>query len=135
MVSLYAPGVAYRPHKDWYTNEPYNDRELTVMLYVNAADWGAEGEAYLTDHGAAVIRRMGAYHRQLLVDSGFLPSDGSKVTVYADDDPTGRDVKTASAFFDEVGIIGLYQDLSRDGKCDALRSIDPQQIHKVPEAS
>ena len=68
--------------------------------FPNASDWGAEGEAHLTEHGATVIRRMGAYHRQLLVDSGFLPSDGSKVAIYADDDPTGRDVKTASAFFD-----------------------------------
>lgn len=75
-------------------------RSPTAGWFPNASDWGAEGEAYLTAHGAAVIRRMGAYHRQLLVDSRFLPSDGSKVTVYADDDPTGRDVKTATAFFD-----------------------------------
>ena len=68
--------------------------------FPNASDWGADGEAYLTEHGAAVISRMGAYHRQLLVDTSFLPSDGSKVTIYADDDPTGRDVKTALAFFD-----------------------------------
>ena len=72
----------------------------TASWFPNASDWGAEGEAYLTEHGAAVIRRMGVYHRQLLVDTGFLPSDGSGLTIYADDDPTGRDVKTASAFFD-----------------------------------
>ncbi len=71
----------------------------TANWYTNASDWGAPGEAYLTQHGESVVERMGEYYRDQLVSSGLLPSDGSRVTAYADADPTGRDVKTAQSFF------------------------------------
>ena len=71
----------------------------TANWYTNASDWGAPGEAYLTQHGESVVERMGEYYRERLVSSGLLPSDGSRITAYADADPTGRDVKTAQSFF------------------------------------
>ena len=68
--------------------------------YTNFSDWGAEGPAYLTPHGARVVERMGEHFRQQLVTgSKLLPDDGTRITVYADHDPTGRDIKTAEAFF------------------------------------
>ena len=54
MVSAYPPGVTYRPHKDWYSNEPYNDRELTIMLYVQPADWSPD-----EDGGDLALRGTG----------------------------------------------------------------------------
>ena len=66
--------------------------------FSNASDWGATGEAYLTRHGEAVLGRMGEYYRQELVDSGFVSSDGSDVTVYTDHGTTLRCLHTARSF-------------------------------------
>ena len=77
---------------DLYSKSPRN-------FYTDFADWGAEGPAYLTPHGEQVITRMGEYYRTRLVETGLLPATGENLTVYADAAPTGRDVKTAAAFF------------------------------------
>lgn len=66
--------------------------------YPNSSDWGATGEAHLTEHGKAVVSRMGEYFREEFVAGGFLPADGSGLTVYADNDPTQRDILTAKSF-------------------------------------
>ena len=66
--------------------------------YPNASDWGAAGEAHLTEHGESVVQRMGQYFKTTLVDTGYLPADGTKLTVYADNDPTQRDILTAKSF-------------------------------------
>jgi hypothetical protein len=71
----------------------------TAQWYTNSSAWGAQGEAYLTQHGEVVLGRMGEYYHERLVRSGFIAADGSDVTIYADHDKTGRDVRTATAFF------------------------------------
>ena len=84
---------------------PPDDRGVEIFTtdpsanwFPNASDWGASGTAHLTDHGKLVVKRMGEYYRTHLVETGFLPEDGSQVTVYADSDPTGRDILTARSF-------------------------------------
>lgn len=62
--------------------------------FTDFKDWGADQVAGLTDHGQKVIREMGAYFKQTLLD-------GAKggYTIYSAVDSTQRDIKTAINFF------------------------------------
>ena len=52
MMAVYPPeqGACYHRHLDWYPNEIGNERELTVMLYINSLDWNLEDGGELVLH-------------------------------------------------------------------------------------
>jgi len=77
----------------------FSTKDAGINWFTNYSDWGAGGEAELTEHGKRVVSRMGEYFKQELVDTGFISSDGSDVTIYSDYDSTQRDIKTARSFF------------------------------------
>lgn len=72
--------------------------------FTNATAWGANATACLTDHGATVLSKMGGYFTHNLTTGSDAILSGTcdglgKVTVYADEDSTKRDIKSAQAFF------------------------------------
>src|SRR5688572_6602484 len=55
--------VPYQPGHG-AANYSLDDREW----YMDSKQWGAGGEAFLTDHGELVLQRMGKYYSSILID-------------------------------------------------------------------
>ena len=49
MASAYPPETRYREHKDWFPDEVSNDREITLLLYLNP-DWNDDDGGCLAIH-------------------------------------------------------------------------------------
>ena len=64
-VAFYPPGTRYRRHRDWYPTEHTNDREVTIMTYLNES-WTAD------DGGALVIEREDGTERAIVPDARVL---------------------------------------------------------------